>query len=330
MIIPEPRSRDFTPARVVHRPSGNCIDIGLLNNMPDAALEATERQFRALLDAAAPRGVAVRLRLFALPGVPRGDAGREYVSQHADIAALWKTRLDGLIVTGTEPRSPSLEEEPYWNSLTQVMDWAEDNTHSSVWSCLAAHAAVLHLDGIKRHPLPDKRFGIFDSSPSSNEPLTAASPSSVRMPHSRWNDLPEGELVARGYRVMLRSAAGVDAFTRRRKSLFVFFQGHPEYDADTLLLEYRRDVKRFLRGERETYPPLPHGYFDEETVAALTAIQQRAVVDRREELLADFPDGLSAKVRNTWGPAAAFLYRNWLRYLSTQKAQRLRATSRQA
>ena len=34
----------------------------------------------------------------------------------------------------------------------------------------------------------------------------------------------------------------------------------------TLLLEYRRDIGRFLRGERDTYPPMPQGYFDEETV----------------------------------------------------------------
>ena len=52
---------------------------------------------------------------------------------------------------------------------------------------------------------------------------------------------------------------------KQRESLFVFFQGHPEYDAVTLLLEYRRDVGRYLRRERDTYPPMPQGYFDEET-----------------------------------------------------------------
>src|SRR3989442_11978009 len=86
----------------------NCINIGLINNMPDAALEATERQFLALLDAAAD-GIVVRLTRYALPDVPRTDVGRSYVNTfYSDIAELCNGHLDGLIVTGTEPRAPDL------------------------------------------------------------------------------------------------------------------------------------------------------------------------------------------------------------------------------
>jgi homoserine O-succinyltransferase len=116
----------------------------------------------------------------------------------------------------------------------------------------------------------------------------------------------------------------VDAFVKQRKSLFVFFQGHPEYEAVTLMLEYRRDIGRFLRGERETYPPMPLGYFDEETVDALIALKERALLDRREELLAEFPMAMAAgKVANTWRSTAESLYRNWLRYISAEKRQPL-------
>jgi hypothetical protein len=137
------------------------------------------------------------------------------------------------------------------------------------------------------------------------------------MPHSRWNEIPEAALLACGYRVLTRSKdAGVDACVKQRRSLFVFLQGHPEYDAMTLLLEFRRDVGRFLRRERETYPTMPHGYFDRETVEALTALRERALVDRREGLLADFPTAMAAgKVTNTWRPTAENLYRNWIAYL---------------
>jgi homoserine O-succinyltransferase len=151
--------------------------------------------------------------------------------------------------------------------------------------------------------------------------LTAAAPSRLQMPHSRWNEIPEEALLACGYRVLTRSEdAGVDAFVKQRKSLFVFFQGHPEYEAVTLLLEYRRDIGRFLRGERDTYPPMPHGYFDQETVDALVALRERALVDRREELLAEFPTAMAAgKVTNTWRSTAESLYRNWLLYIHAQK-----------
>jgi homoserine O-succinyltransferase len=300
--------------------SSDRLDIGLVNNMPDAALDATERQFRALLEAAAG-GLDVHLTVYTLPEVPRTEFGRRQVARYADFDDLWDRRHDGLIVTGTEPRAADLQDEPFWGNLTRLLEWAERNTHSTVLSCLAAHAGILHIDGIVRRPLGDKRFGIFECVRVSDHPLTAAAPSRLQMPHSRWNEIPEEALLACGYRVLTRSEdAGVDAFVKQRKSLFVFFQGHPEYEAVTLLLEYRRDIGRFLRGERDTYPPMPHGYFDQETVDALVALRERALVDRREELLAEFPTAMAAgKVTNTWRSTAESLYRNWLLYIHAQK-----------
>src|ERR1700730_2710152 len=144
-----------------HESSAQCIHIGLISNMPDGALQATERQFVALLDSAA-EGVMVRLSIYALPDVPRNEWGRNHVNRfYSTIQNLWDSQLDGLIVTGTEPRAPNLTDEPYWESLTRILEWAEHNTHSTVWSCLAAHAALLHMDGIGRRRLSEKLFGLF-------------------------------------------------------------------------------------------------------------------------------------------------------------------------
>src|SRR5207244_10741826 len=149
------------------------LTIGLVNNMPDAALQSTERQFAALLGAAAG-DLAVRVRLFALPEVPRTEWGHQYVSRfYAGLDDLWGSRLDGLIVTGTEPRSADLKAEPYWGSLTRVLDWAAGHTQSTVWSCLGAHAAVLHLDGIGRRGLADVRVGVFEWARVSERPRAA-------------------------------------------------------------------------------------------------------------------------------------------------------------
>ena len=301
------------------------LDIGLVNNMPDAALDATERQFRALLGATAD-DIAVHLTLYTLPEVPRTEFGLRQVSRYASIDELWKSSHDGLIVTGTEPRAEDLTAEPYWESLTRVLEWAEEHTHSTILSCLAAHAGILHLDGIARRPLPDKRFGVFECVRVGDHPLTNNAPVRWRMPHSRWNDIPEEALLACGYRVLTRSdAAGVDAFVKQRKSLFVFFQGHPEYEAVTLLLEYRRDVARYLRGERDRYPLMPEGYFEDETIRALTTLRERALTERREDLLAEFPTALAAgTVTNNWRSSAEDIYRNWLMYIHSRKRERLR------
>jgi homoserine O-succinyltransferase len=307
------------------------LDIGLLNNMPDAALDATERQFRSLLAAAAD-GVPVRLTLYTLPEIRRAEFGRRQVSRYARLDDLWRSHHDALIVTGTEPRAEDLRLEPFWDSLTRVLEWAERHTYSTILSCLAAHAGILYIDGIARRPLASKRFGVYECVRVSDHPLTAAAQAGLHMPHSRWNEIPEEALLACGYRVLTRSdEAGVDAFIKQRTSLFVFFQGHPEYEAVTLLLEYRRDIGRFLRRERDTYPPMPHGYFDEDTVAALSRLEQRALSDRREQLLAEFPLALAAgKVTNNWRSTAEGLYRNWLLYIQNEKKRAGREMSRAA
>ncbi len=290
------------------------LHIGLLNNMPDGALKATEHQFRSLLRAAA-RGIEVQLSLFALEDVFRSNAGREHIGSHyASAERLWNAELDGLIITGAEPQAANLDGEPYWASLTKVLDWAEENTLSTICSCLAAHAAVQHVDGIRRRRLPAKRCGIFECVKASDHPLLCGAPASVLMPHSRWNDLDGEELSASGYCVLTRTTDGsVDAFVKQRKSLFVFFQGHPEYEAGTLLLEYRRDVARYLRGERDTHPDLPRGYFDRKTYELFQAHREGALSNRSEELLEHFPTALAArKLTNTWRLLATEIYANWL------------------
>jgi hypothetical protein len=46
-------------------------------------------------------------------------------------------------------------------------------------------------------------------------------------------------------------------------------------------------------------------------------------MDRREELLAEFPLAAAERsVRNVWRPSAACIYRNWLAHLAARKAAR--------
>jgi homoserine O-succinyltransferase/O-acetyltransferase len=299
------------------------LEIGLLNNMPDGALESAERQFVTLLDRAAA-GMVVRLALFALPEVPRSEPGRRHVKRfYSAMESLWDRALDGLIVTGTEPRTASLKDEPYWESLAKVLDWADRNTHSTILSCLSAHAALLHFDGIERRRLEEKRFGVFECLRVSNHPLISEVPERLRIPQSRWNDVPEDELTAAGYGTLTRlRSGGVDALLKQRRSLFVFFQGHPEYEADTLFLEYRRDVGRYLRGETDSYPSLPANYLSAKTTGALTAFRERALRNRRTELLTELSAVPAGAARNPWRAAAAAIYGNWLGHLYREKERR--------
>jgi homoserine O-succinyltransferase len=296
------------------------LAIALINNMPDAALKATERQFQRLIQAASGR-IRIRFYCFSLPSVARSGLARRHVeSEYRDIAELAGLHVDGMIVTGAEPIADALDQEPYWNDLTALIDWAKLNTCSTIWSCLAAHAAVKHLDGIARHRLDGKCSGVFDCASIGYDWLTNGAPPSLRIAHSRHNELRESELAARGYQILTRSEkAGVDIFAKHYQSRFIFFQGHPEYDALSLQREYMRDVARFLSGERRDYPLLPVNYFDAATESTLRAFEARAKLQRDPTLAAELP-GLTLRPDLAAGTAATVLFRNWIGHLKHSAA----------
>ncbi len=292
------------------------LTIGLVNNMPDSALQATERQFMHLLRAAAGNA-CIRFHCFSLPSVSRSQTAQRHVErQYTDIADLGRLRIDGLIVTGAEPDAATLPEEPFWQDLTDIIDWAKTNTRSTIWSCLAAHAAVLHLDGIERRRLDAKCSGIYDCARLTESWLTQDVPSPLKVSHSRLNELRADDLAATGYQLLTASSeAGVDIFVKQLRSQFFFFQGHPEYDALSLEREYLRDISRFLAGERDTYPAVPASYFDVETEARLASFERRARVERRPALSAELPDR-TLRQDIAAGAAATAIFRNWLGFLS--------------
>jgi homoserine O-succinyltransferase len=302
------------------------IRIAFINNMPDSALEDTEMQFLELLNSAAAQ-TPVRLKFFSLPNVPRGDRGQQHLTSfYYGLEDLFNSRFDALIMTGTEPVHSDLRREPYWHALTDVLDWAERNTISTVLSCLAAHAGALHSDGVQRQRLPDKQFGVFESATVRDHELMRHAARPIRFPHSRWNELREDSLISAGYSILTHSAqAGVDSFVKqKRKSMFVHFQGHPEYGALTLLKEYRRDIKRFLRQERSTYPTMPEGYFDVPSALLLSEFRDGALARPSEERLAFFPEALLlGALQNTWQASATCMYRNWLQHILSRKSDRV-------
>ena len=300
-----------------------CIRIGLVNNMPDSALVATERQFSRMLEAASDE-VDVELRFYALKQIPRSREALDYLAQrYVDASALYGQTLDALIITGAQPLASDLADEPYWRALIGVIDWAEANTISTLLSCLAAHAGVLHFSGVERRRLPVKRSGVYTFDIARNDRLTEGASQKWVIPHSRYNGLDEEELAQNGYPVLTRSAtAGVDMFVRHSRSLFVFLQGHPEYEADTLAREFRRDMGRYLAGELASPPDLPQSYYSREIEDALTKFRAKAESERRYETAALFPDiGLRGVGEAAWGGCADLLYRNWLSFLAERKAE---------
>jgi homoserine O-succinyltransferase len=330
---PAPTPTDQAPSERRARPGGladrskRVLEIGLVNSMPDAAVAATQRQFVRLIEDASG-DFDVRLRLFTLETLPRAaEARRAMAVDYAAVRTLKSAVLDALVVTGAEPRAADLRDEPLWDELGFVLDWAAENTISSLLSCLAAHAAVLRSDGIARRPFADKCAGVFTVEVATDHELTAGLEPRYRAPHSRWNDLNEAELVDKGYRVLARAPeCGVDLFVRKARSLLVFLQGHPEYEADTLACEHRRDLTRFLKGEATAPPRAPVHYYPPAVAAAVADFSRRAQVAPDAALAADFPAAALALDEAPWRDAGVRLVRNWLTLTARRKAARSAAT----
>ncbi len=141
------------------------------------------------------------------------------------------------------------------------------------------------------------------------------------MPHSRRNDLAEGDLTAAGYRILSRLSNGqVDIFTRELPghSRFVCFQGHPEYDPGTLGREYMRDLARFVGGEIAEAPSIPENYFDRATEDRLAEIRPRSQAD-----LARCQDIVTGALpRQAWRNNTIKLFANWLTLVAAAKSRR--------
>jgi homoserine O-succinyltransferase len=306
---------------------GRTITIGLVNNMPDSAIAATQRQFARLLEAASGE-FDIRLSLFALESTPRAaEARRAMAVDYAPASALDGARLDALVVTGAEPSAADLRDEPFWDELGFVLDWAAQNTISSLLSCLAAHAEVLRSDGVARRPLARKRTGVFSFDVVADHELVRGLEPRYRGPHSRWNDLDEAKLIEKGYRVLGRSSeCGVDLFVRKARSLLVFLQGHPEYEADTLAREHRRDLMRFLRGESASAPNPPANYYPPETAAMVANCTRRAMAAPKAALAAGFPVSALSLDDVPWREAGVQLVHNWLGLVARRKTARSVAT----
>jgi homoserine O-succinyltransferase len=286
------------------------LHIGFLNMMPDAALQATERQFIRLVGGC-NRIAQFYVYPFSLPGLGRSEETEQYIERYySRFEDLREEGLDALIITGANVANPALDQETFWKPLIEVVEWAEDNVTSVLCSCLATHALLKHFHGIERQPLPRKRWGVYSHRLSApTHPLLREINTRFDAPHSRYNDISREQLEAAGLVVLAESAeGGVHMAASPDQFRVIYFQGHPEYDATSLLKEYKREVKRFAAGELTEPPPVPENYFSEET-SALAARMVDAVDSAAFDAL---EKQVEALLDNTWGDTARAIVNNWL------------------
>ena len=270
-VMPETRAitQDIRPLQIL-----------VLNLMPTKI--ATETQLSRLLG---NTPLQVELELIHTDSHESKNTSREHLLKFyqtfEDVKDRW---FDGLIITGAPVEQMPFEEVDYWPELCQIMDWSTTHVHSTLHICWGAQAGLYHHYGIQKYDLPAKASGVFEHylvKPQS--PLVRGFDDRFYAVHSRNTDVrredveaePQLEVVAVSDEVGLYIVKSTDS-----RRFFVF--GHPEYDTDTLRLEYERDVKRGLN------PQVPAHYFP--------------------------GDDPTAEPRNVWRSQAQLLYTNWLNY----------------
>ncbi len=254
------------------------LRIALLNLMPEKA--RTETQLARLL-AASNHHVELSL-LVPNSYRPRTTPAEHLESFYRRWSEVRDEHFDGLIVTGAPVETLAFEAVDYWGELRQIFDWAQTRIRRGFYICWAAQAALHHFHGVPKHELSRKCFGVFKHQVASRSAdLLAGIPDSFWVPVSRYTEVRAVDLArVAGLEILVDGPETGPCLVEDRARRAHYMFNHLEYDADTLKLEYLRD----LASDRPTR--LPENYFPDEDP--------------------------SQPPVNFWRASAATLFNNWL------------------
>ena len=194
------------------------------------------------------------------------------VSFYTTFDDVREQQYDGMIITGAPVENLEFEEVDYWRELCEIMEWSSHNVHSTFHICWGAQAGLFYHYGIPKYPLGPKLSGVFSHTVlKPQSPFFRGFDDAFFMPHSRYTCVLEKDILAEPRLELLSVSdeAGVFA-VKSTDNRRVFITGHPEYDADTLALEYFRDIKKGLPVN------IPENYFPNDDTTAPPSVFWRA------------------------------------------------------
>lgn len=197
-------------------------------------------------------------------------------------------KYDGMIITGAPVENYDFKDVDYWDELVSIMEWSKTHVTSTFHICWAAQAGLYYHYGIPKYSLDKKLSGVYKHKVNRRTAkLVRGFDNEFYAPHSRYTEVRAEDIKkVKELEILAESdEAGVYiVFTKGGRQIFV--TGHSEYDADTLLNEYLRDVGRGIN------PDIPKNYFPD-----------------------DNPD---KKPVVRWRSHANLLFSNWLNYFVYQ------------
>jgi homoserine O-succinyltransferase len=223
--------------------SGVGLRIGIINVMPRA--ETYEAHLlRPLAQSSLPvEPVWMRLESHVYSSSDITHVRERYVVFDE---VLRGPRLDGLILTGAPVEELPFEEVRYFRELRRILEHARGSGVHTLGLCWGG-LALGHLLGLPKVPFPKKLFGVFEQrrlEPAHD--LTRGLGEHFPCAHSRHSGIPDLALrQARDTGDVHLLAHGQDtgySVFESADGLMLAHLGHPEYPAERLLEEWRRDT----------------------------------------------------------------------------------------
>lgn len=261
------------------------LRIAVVNLMPTKV--NTETQLLRLLGST-PLQVEITL-LHMGTHESRNTSEQHLDAFYATFDQVQDRKFDGLVITGAPIELLEFEEVDYWPELCRLMDWSEEHVFATLYVCWGAQAGLYHHYGVKKYPVGEKVFGVFEHrvlAPTAR--VLSGFDEVFPAPHSRHTEIRAEDVAATdGLELLAVSDEAGVYLVGSTDGRRLFVTGHPEYDPDTLASEYRRDVERGLP------ITVPRHYYPD--------------------------DDPSRPPRTTWRSHAFLLYANWLNHCVYQR-----------
>ena len=229
------------------------LEILIVNLMPDKIV--TETQLARML---ANSPLQVRLTFLRTGTHQSTHTPMEHLGAfYNTLDEVKRRRFDGMIITGAPVEKLEYEEIDYWDELSQLIDYSQENVYSTIYLCWAAMAGLYYHYGIPKEMLPEKLHGVFEHRVTRpDNPLVRGFDELFYVPHSRHAGIAKHDVEKHPeLRILAESdEAGLHLLsTENGREIYIL--GHMEYDKETLQNEFLRDTAAGMA------PPPPRHYF---------------------------------------------------------------------
>ncbi len=232
------------------------LEIVLLNLMPTKIV--TETQLSRVLG---NTPLQVKLELMHTSTHRSKNVSQEHLlTFYKSFEELKHRKFDGMVITGAPVEMMPFEQVDYWPELCEIMEWTKTNVHSTLHICWGAQAALYYHYGIPKYQMNRKLFGVFKHHVDYKRSiLLRGFDDEFWVPQSRHTTILREDVERIPDMKVLASSdeAGVYAMMTKAGRQ-VFLTGHSEYDPETLLNEYLRDVSQGLPID------IPKNYFPDD------------------------------------------------------------------